>query len=220
MAPSEPRHRGALARGRIARRRSAGARSRLEPGRRRLGHFPRARHRLCARAPSGRVVATAATLPYGEFAWISMVLVAGEQRRRGLGTRLLRALHRRHLREQGCVPVLDATPAGRAALSRTGLRGDLGLSPAGARQRDAAAALEARPAARSSARSPTPTGPRCAPMTPHAFGADRSALLARLRGRLPPAELIARARRPHRRASARPQRPQRVADRAAGRGGR
>src|SRR5215218_5592467 len=37
----------------------------------------------------GRVVATAATLPYGKFAWISMVLVAGAQRRRGVGTRLL-----------------------------------------------------------------------------------------------------------------------------------
>ena len=34
---------------------------------------------------AGRVVATAATLPYGgRFAWISMVLVAGEYRRRGL----------------------------------------------------------------------------------------------------------------------------------------
>src|SRR3954453_7595989 len=59
-----------------------------------------------------RVVATAATLPYGPFAWISMVLVTGEQRRLQLGTRLLK-----HcvdvLRAQGCVPVLDATPAGR-----------------------------------------------------------------------------------------------------------
>src|SRR6266852_6438002 len=47
----------------------------------------------------GRVVATAATLPYGEFAWISMVLVAGDQRRRGLGTKLL---HR-------CIAELDAS---------------------------------------------------------------------------------------------------------------
>ena len=60
----------------------------------------------------GRVVATAATLPYGEFAWISMVLVAGEQRRRGLGTRLLKRCIDA-LDETGRVPVLDATPAGR-----------------------------------------------------------------------------------------------------------
>ena len=39
----------------------------------------------------GRIVATTATLPYGtRFGWISMVLVAGEYRRRGLATRLMR----------------------------------------------------------------------------------------------------------------------------------
>src|SRR5262249_42240998 len=39
----------------------------------------------------GRIIATTATLPYGgRFAWISMVLVAGEYRRRGLGTMMLR----------------------------------------------------------------------------------------------------------------------------------
>src|SRR4029079_3928783 len=56
----------------------------------------------------GRVVATAATLPYGTFAWISMVLVAGEQRRHGLGTALLKRCIAA-LNEAGCVPVLDAT---------------------------------------------------------------------------------------------------------------
>src|SRR5258708_39835864 len=40
---------------------------------------------------AGRVIATTATLPYGgRFAWISMVLVAGEYRRPGLATALLR----------------------------------------------------------------------------------------------------------------------------------
>ena len=38
---------------------------------------------------AGRIIATTATLPYGgRFAWISMVLVAGEYRRRGLATAL------------------------------------------------------------------------------------------------------------------------------------
>jgi GNAT superfamily N-acetyltransferase len=37
----------------------------------------------------GRVVGTAATLDYGPFAWISMVLVDPEERGRGLGTALL-----------------------------------------------------------------------------------------------------------------------------------
>ena len=39
-----------------------------------------------AHTAAGRIVATTATLPYGDrFAWISMVLVAGAYRRRGLG---------------------------------------------------------------------------------------------------------------------------------------
>ena len=60
----------------------------------------------------GRVIATAATLPYGgRCAWISMVLVSAEHRRRGLATRLL---HRciSDITASGLVPVLDATPAG------------------------------------------------------------------------------------------------------------
>src|SRR5438552_9490044 len=52
----------------------------------------------------GRVVATAATLPYGEFAWISMVLVRGEHRRHGLGTQLLKHCVAA-LNELGYVPV-------------------------------------------------------------------------------------------------------------------
>ena len=60
----------------------------------------------------GRVVATAATLPYGTFAWISMVLVLPEYRQRGLGTQLL-ARCVKALDGEGRVPVLDATPAGR-----------------------------------------------------------------------------------------------------------
>ena len=65
-----------------------------------------------AHTESGRIIATTATLPYGDrFAWISMVLVAGPYRRRGLATLLMRRamdeLSAAHL-----VPVLDATPDG------------------------------------------------------------------------------------------------------------
>src|SRR5262245_62002244 len=55
----------------------------------------------------GRVIATAATLPYGgRCAWISMVLVAASHRRQGLATRLL---HRciADIKSAGLVPVLD-----------------------------------------------------------------------------------------------------------------
>src|SRR5258707_4232011 len=70
----------------------------------------------------GRVVATAATLPYGgRCAWISMVLVAADHRRKGLATRLL---HRciDDVRAAGLVPVLDATPAGRTVYRPLGFQ--------------------------------------------------------------------------------------------------
>src|SRR5262245_63126564 len=61
----------------------------------------------------GRIVATTATLPYGgRFAWISMVLVAGEYRRQGLATQLMRRA-KEELASAGLVPALDATPDGR-----------------------------------------------------------------------------------------------------------
>src|SRR6266511_3739364 len=72
------------------------------------------------RTGAGRVIATAATLPYGgRFAWISMVLVAGEYRRRGLASRLMRRCIE-ELTAAGLVPVLDATPAGRAVYGALG----------------------------------------------------------------------------------------------------
>jgi ribosomal protein S18 acetylase RimI-like enzyme len=60
----------------------------------------------------GEVAATAATLPFARFGWISMVLVGKRHRRQGLATALLEHCVAR-LREDGLVPVLDATPAGR-----------------------------------------------------------------------------------------------------------
>jgi GNAT superfamily N-acetyltransferase len=139
---------------------------------------------------SNRVVATAAILPYGQFAWISMVLVAGEQRRRNLGTRLLKRCIDA-LREQGRVPVLDATPAGRPLYRALGFeetwgyhrlaRGNASPLP---EHSDTAGSTIVRPIA--DADWPT----LCA-YDAACFGADRSALLQRLRGRLPAAELIA-----------------------------
>lgn len=68
-------------------------------------------------AEDGALMATALALPYpvpaGDrpFGWISMVLVAGAMRRRGLATHLL--LDRiRWLRERDMLPILDATEAG------------------------------------------------------------------------------------------------------------
>jgi GNAT superfamily N-acetyltransferase len=70
----------------------------------------------------GRLVATAATLPYASgFGWISMVLVSAAFRRRGIATRLLEECISR-LRSAGLVPVLDATPAGREVYKPLGFR--------------------------------------------------------------------------------------------------
>jgi len=137
-----------------------------------------------------RVVATAAILPYGEFAWVSMVLVAGEQRRHGLGTRLLeRCLAT--LREQHRVPVLDATPAGAPLYRALGFQETWGYHRL-ARPHAPAPPADTQPVGDIIVRPITDKDwPALCTRDAAAFGADRSALLARLRGRLPAAELIA-----------------------------
>jgi GNAT superfamily N-acetyltransferase len=139
------------------------------------------------RTADGRLVATAATLAFEErFAWISMVLVAGDFRRRGLATRLLRRCMD-DLLAANLVPVLDATPAGRAVYR------PLGFEDAWAFHR----LMREAPAG-----EPTCGGVEVSSITDAVwpticrydaqhFGADRGALLARLRGRLPAAELYA-----------------------------
>lgn len=138
----------------------------------------------------GRVIATAATLPYGGFAWVSMVLVAGTHRRRGLGTRLLRRAID-DLNAAGIVPVLDATPAGRALYLTLGFEDAWGLHR-----------LTCPRWQQTGASAPAPDGtiihpisdavwPKLCAYDAAAFGADRSGVLTHLRGRLPPAELIA-----------------------------
>src|SRR6185436_8640561 len=75
----------------------------------------------------GRVIATAATLPYGRCAWISMVLVSAGHRRQGLATRLL---HRciSDIEASGLVPVLDATPAGAKVYAPLGFEAAWGFT--------------------------------------------------------------------------------------------
>lgn len=72
------------------------------------------------REPQGRLVASAAALPYGDdFGWISMVIVAPDWRRNGLARRLMGdcvAL----LRGAGRAALLDATPAGAEVYARLG----------------------------------------------------------------------------------------------------
>jgi GNAT superfamily N-acetyltransferase len=77
-------------------------------------------HAFGVPGPDGRIVATALALPYPpRFGWISMVLVHGPYRRRGLATRLLERSVA-ELSEHSLVPFLDATPAGQAVYERLG----------------------------------------------------------------------------------------------------
>ena len=75
------------------------------------------------RADGGRLVATAALLPYGAGnAWISMVLVTAKWRRRGLATRLVDACLDVAIKQR-LTTWLDATPAGARVY------GPLGFTP-------------------------------------------------------------------------------------------
>ncbi|HWM48783.1 MAG TPA: GNAT family N-acetyltransferase [Xanthobacteraceae bacterium] len=143
------------------------------------------------RTPSGRVIATAATLPYGgRFAWISMVLVAGAYRRRGLATLLLRRCVD-DLTARGLVPVLDATPAGRAVYVGLGFEDSWSFQRYARGDASGPARERVMPSGVTLAPISDDTWPRLCAYDAAVFGADRSGLLARLRGRAPAFECVA-----------------------------
>lgn len=145
---------------------------------------------LTAEDEGGRLIASAAILPHGDrFGWISMVLVTAARQRRGLASWLLRhsieALEARRL-----VPLLDATPAGRAVYLGLGFEDCWSLRRLVLRQPPRAGA------------EAVPEGVLVRPLKEEdwapaiaydraAFGAERGTLLRRLAKRLPPAALIA-----------------------------
>jgi len=124
----------------------------------------------------GHLVATAALLPYSSGnAWISMVLVTANWRRRGLATRLVDACLDAAAK-QGFVTWLDATPAG------TTVYGPLGFAPTLQLRR-----LRLDHAVSTKAEAPPSLSPggieEFAAQDRLAMGFDRSALLAELGGR-------------------------------------
>jgi GNAT superfamily N-acetyltransferase len=142
------------------------------------------------RTDTGNVVATAATLPYGGFGWISMVLVTAAWRRRGLASKLLRGAID-DLRGAGLVPLLDATPAGREVYRGLGFADTWGFAryarPAVSTTHDLAfgsAGIDVRPI------TDAIWHEICA-YDAAAFGSERNRLLAHLRGRMPSAALVA-----------------------------
>jgi GNAT superfamily N-acetyltransferase len=135
---------------------------------------------------SGKIVGTAATLPYEDrFAWIGMVLVDPDYRNRGIGTSLLhRAIE--YLDGAG-IPTLklDATPAGKPLYEKLGfvteyeidrwiLKRSVGKETSPSSQHQVSAEVLSS----------------VFDFDRHAFGADRSALLRSYNDREPDLTLV------------------------------
>ena len=141
----------------------------------------------------GPLIATAAMLPYGrDFAWISMVLVTAAERRLGLARWLLRRCID-DLVGRNLVPLLDATPVGRAVYLSLGFHDcwTMHRLAAGA-VRDVQPGIE--PPAATMRTMEARDWPAIVTYDRAVFGADRSALLRQLAGRLPAAALVAEER--------------------------
>jgi GNAT superfamily N-acetyltransferase len=156
-------------------------------------------HGALVAVENGLVVGTVATLPYGPFAWISMMLVDPAVRGRGIGTLLLnRGLA---LVPEAAAARLDATPAGEVLYRRLGFVPEYGLArfSLDVRRRGGGARSRPRSQARALGRKLEGTGghrPGARPLAPvdwpalydmdtGAFGASRATLLERLAGEAP-----------------------------------
>jgi len=114
-------------------------------------------------------------------AWISMVLVLPQFRRRGLAGRLLREALA-YLRDQGLVPVLDATPDGYPVYIQEGFQPAWGFR----RYRRVAVSLDPEAAAAPRSRCiEEDDWPALLAFDSPAFGADRSLVLHALARRMP-----------------------------------
>jgi len=137
---------------------------------------------------NGSLIATSATLPYiSRFAWISMVLVTAAERRQGLARWLLCHCVE-ELIGRGLIPVLDATPAGRAVYLGLGFRDTWTMHRLVGRAdqfaADARVGIEVR-------RLQESDWPNVISFDRSVFGADRGVLLRSLARRLPQAAFVA-----------------------------
>ncbi|MSQ20532.1 MAG: GNAT family N-acetyltransferase [Betaproteobacteria bacterium] len=147
---------------------------------------------------NGRLCATTMIIPLGSrFAWISVVLVAEDMRRRGLASQLTEWATD-ELNRMGVVPYLDATPAGREVYLRLGFQDCWWLERLVA-QTPAADFAATGNIATSQASRGAPVirpiddaiWPRVVEYDARIFGSDRSAILAPFRHRVPAAALYA-----------------------------
>ena len=139
--------------------------------------------------PDGKLVGSAMALGYGDFAWVCMVLVSPDRRRRGIATDLMNRVLA-DLETAGTVAGLDATPDGREVYRHLGFEDIYRIE----RYWAASVAPVAAP------RAAADIGPagrdgigEIARYDSRAFGGDRGALLASLVERRPDRAFIARS---------------------------
>jgi GNAT superfamily N-acetyltransferase len=133
----------------------------------------------------GTLVASTLVLPYGgDFAWVSMVLVLPEHRRRGYASHLLRVAIA-DLEKRGLTPVLDATPAGREVYRQEGFSDTWGFKRYALKEKTHPEKNQDVRAIRES------DWKSLLELDAVAFGASRERLLRTLARRLPRAALVA-----------------------------
>lgn len=138
--------------------------------------------------PDGTLAATTLVLPYGKrFAWVSMVLVLPEHRRRGYASYLL-GVAIKDLESRALTPILDATPAGREVYQHEGFQDRWAFS------RLATKSISPPATGDGVRRLEDSDWPWIVELDLAAFGASRERLLRALAGRLPEAALVSQAK--------------------------
>ena len=129
---------------------------------------------------AGRMVASGMIIPYGgRFAYVSMILVTADYRRRGIATDMLhRAMQA--IRARDMYAVLDATPAGRTVYLPLGFNDIYGLQRMAAQRPQPADVADA--GIRLLGEDDLPA---VAAYDLGVFGSDRAPVLGHLRGRQP-----------------------------------
>jgi GNAT superfamily N-acetyltransferase len=136
--------------------------------------------------PDGTLVASTIALPYGaDFAWIAMVLVLPEHRRKGYASRLL-CVALAEMAKQKRVALLDATPAGHAVYVQEGFRDFWGF-----KRFSLSRALSLKERAKPPRPLTSVHWPQLLALDAIAFGGSREAVLRNLTARQPKAALVA-----------------------------
>jgi len=138
---------------------------------------------------AGTLAASTLVLPFERFAWISMVLVLPEHRRKGYAMRLLRVALA-DLEKRGLAPVLDATPAGREVYRLEGFRDTWGFKRYALRKESGSEPDFRYLRSRHGKSGSDPDFSRVLDLDRRAFGASREAVLRDLARRLPQAALF------------------------------